>query len=164
MKMGSQIQVDMHDDVDVAEITPPVLASRIFNEYATFEDTGLTLEELPEPTLWRVLVLPLQAKTKTTSGILLAKSAIDAEKQLQYLGQVLRVGAIAGKSERLEDPTHERNTLTKKYPLNLKPMEWIMYGRYVGLKMTYKGIQLLMLNDDEVVAKIKSPDHYEVYL
>lgn len=164
MKMGSQIQVDMHDDVDVEEVTPPVLASRIFNEYATFEDTGLTLEELPDPTLWRVLVLPLQAKTKTTSGILLAKSAIEAEKQLQFLGQVLRIGAMAGKGENLTNPEHEHTTCVEKYPLSIKPLEWIMYGRYVGLKMTYKGIQLLMLNDDEIVAKIKNPDGYEVYL
>jgi len=162
--MSSQIQVDKTDDVDIPEATPPQLASRVFSKYATFDDTGLTLEELPEPTLWRVLILPLQAKLKTDSGIILAQAATEAEKQLQYIGQVLRVGVIAGKSEKLENPTHDRSTLIEKYPFNVKPLEWIMYGRYAGLRITYKGILLLLVNDDEIIAKITSPDHYEVYL
>ena len=158
----TQIQVDKSDDVNVTEIQPPQVASRIFDKYATFADTGLTLEELPEPTLWRILVLPLQAKSKTKSGIILSQSATEAERQLQYMGQVLKVGVMAGKSEKLMDP--EPNSNGEKYPFTAVPMEWCMYGRYAGFRFSYKGVQLLFVNDDEIIAKIDSPENYEVYI
>jgi len=164
MYSSREIQEDLNDDVEVAEISPPQVASRVFSRYATFDDTGLTLEELPDPTLWRVLVLPLQAKTKTESGILLARSATEAERQLQYMGQVLKVGVMAGKSDKLENPLHVTDSSVAKYPFDVKPLEWIMYGRYAGFRISYKGIQLLFVNDDEIIAKIVSPENYEVYL
>jgi co-chaperonin GroES (HSP10) len=43
-------------------------------------------------------------------------------------------------------------------------MDWVLFGKFAGLQIEYKGQILKLLNDDEIVAKIDKPDNYKVYL
>ena len=70
------------DDYNIEHADNPTMPMRDMTEYETFEDTGFTLEELPEPNLWRCLIFPKQPKRQTESGLILAKGATDAEEAL----------------------------------------------------------------------------------
>ena len=52
--------VESSDDVEIQEAVNPTLATRELSLYETFVDTGFSVDELPDPTLWRCLVFPEQ--------------------------------------------------------------------------------------------------------
>ena len=56
--------------------------------------------QLPEPTGWRILVLPYKAKQKTKGGILLANETLDRQQAATTLGYVLKVGSLAYTGDR----------------------------------------------------------------
>ena len=163
------------DDVEIPEVTVPTIPVRAISLYETFNDTGFCLDELPDPTLWRVLVFPKQAKKSTASGIVLSQSATEAEDTLNYICQVIKLGPLAGRNNSYNNPDHK-----EKYPgglmsgepimegerwlWDIKPMDWVLIGKFAGLQIEYKGQILKLLNDDEIIAKIDKPDHYKVYL
>lgn len=148
------------------ETVVPTMFSRNITNFQTFDDTGLKLDELPQPTLWRVLVLPMQAKKMSAGGIALPESATEAEGHLQYIGQVLAVGPLAGKSDKYQNPEWYGPGYfdIPRWLWDVKVGDWIMYGRYSGLKITLKEVTLLMVNDDEIISKIDRPDGYRVYI
>lgn len=107
-------------------------------------------EDLPQPMFWRVLVMPKSAQGKTKGGIYLAASSQEAQEHLTYHGQILAVGGKAFKEERLGDTASVG--------------EWVIYGRYAGQKLQYKGVKLLIVNDDEILAKAPNPDSLRVHV
>ena len=48
--------------------------------------------KLPEPTGWRILVLPFKQKEKTKGGILLADETVERSQVASTCGLVLRMG------------------------------------------------------------------------
>lgn len=165
------------EDFDVPEpMQAPEVFERDYSEYMSLEDTGLKPEDLPEPTLWRVLILPKQPKRMSKGGIALPGSAVDAEIHLNYVGQVLKLGPLAGKSEKFENPDFRAvndgtasdpkmyESIPPRFLWNVKPGDWVIFGRYSGQVVTYKDVRLLTVNDDEIVQVIKSPDGYKVYV
>lgn len=163
--------VESSDDVEIQEAVNPTLATRELSLYETFVDTGFSVDELPTPTLWRCLVFPKQPKKMTTSGLVLPSSATDAENQLQYIGQIIKIGPLAGRNKQYENPEYTGPSVaalnSKQDPRwlwGIKSMDWVLYGKFAGLSIEYKGQRLLLLNDDEIIAKIDTPDNYQVYL
>lgn len=179
--------IDSSDDVD--ETTPPTMFERELTEAMSFEDTGLNLEELPQPTLWRVLVLPRQPKKMSKGGIALPETAQEAETHLNYIGQVLALGPLAGKSEKFQNPewmpprdradTAQRyaSALTEiarfghelpkapRFLWDVKVGDWVLFGRYSGMVITYKGVRLLNLNDDDITEILPhGPEHLKVWV
>ena len=63
------------------------------------------LDRMPEPTGWRLLVLPYKGKAKTDSGIYLPDQVIEQNEISTQVGYVLKVGNLA-----YEDKT--RSSLT----------------------------------------------------
>lgn len=155
----------MDDGIQVEEISAPTVFSRSLSEFATFEDTGLKMEELPAPTLWRVLVLPKQPKRMSSGGIALPTAVVDAESHLQYIGQILAIGPMAGKHDKFLNPDWQPGHFDKpRWLWDFKVGDWVMYGRYAGMKMSHKDVNFLAVNDDEIIAKIPTPDGYRVYI
>ena len=109
-------------------------------------------KDLPIPLFWRVLVRPKIAQEMSKGGIALASSVVEAEDTLNYLGQVVAMGALSYKHERLQGEPN--------FP---KVGDWVAYGRYAGQVTWFKGTRLLVVNDDEVLLIVPNPDTIKIY-
>ena len=54
-----------------------------------------TFERLPNPTGWRLLILPYRGKGKTEGGVLLPDAVVDRESVATVCGYVLKAGPLA---------------------------------------------------------------------
>ena len=105
------------------------------------------LELLPDPTGWRILVMPFQVKEKTEGGIIIAQEALDRARVATQVGYVLKMGDLCYKDD-------------EKYPTGhwCKEKDWVVFARYAGSRMEIEGGEIRMLNDDEVLGTIENPE------
>ena len=59
-----------------------------------------TVNELPEPSGYRILVLPFTPKNKTKGGILFSQESLDRARIATTCGYVLKMGDLAYKDKR----------------------------------------------------------------
>ena len=111
-------------------------------------DKPLT-ERLPQPTGWRVLVMPYQGATKTQGGIYIPDEVRDREAVATVVAYVLKVGPLA-----YQDP----NKFGPKCEPWCKEGAWVCIGRYAGSRFKIDGGEVRIINDDEVIATILEPD------
>jgi len=106
-----------------------------------------SLERLPKPTGWRLLILPYRGKGQTEGGVLLPDQTIDRESVATVCGYVLSVGPLAYKDE-------------EKFPAGAwcAEKDWVIFGRYAGARFKIDGGEVRILNDDEVIAVIQDPE------
>lgn len=170
------IKIHESDEYVAPAADAPEVFERSISEFASLTDLGLKLEELPRPTLWRVLVLPKQPKKMTASGIALPTAALEAERHLNFIGQVLALGPLAGRTEKFQNPYWESSYINEygclkdptpdepRWAWDIKVGDWVVYGRYAGMAKEFKGVRLLTVNDDEITEVIDGPDHFRVYV
>ena len=109
-------------------------------------------DELPQPTGWRLLVLPFTPKEKTKGGIIIAQESLDKARIATNCGYVVKMGPMAyGDKE--------------KFPTGpwCKEKDWVIFARYAGSRLPIEGGEVRLLNDDEVLGTIKDPEsvlHY----
>ena len=105
------------------------------------------MDRMPQPTGWRMLVLPYRGKGVTSGGIAITKSTLDEDQVQTVVGYVLRQGPLAYKD-------------TDKFPEGpwCKEKEWVVFPRYAGSRFRIEGGEVRILNDDEVIATISDPD------
>jgi co-chaperonin GroES (HSP10) len=105
-------------------------------------------ERLPQPTGWRLLVMPYQGKATTDGGIVLPDEVVRREQLATVVAYVLRVGPLAYK-----DPA--------KFGENCEPWceegQWVCIGRYAGSRFKIDGGEIRVINDDEVIATLLEP-------
>ena len=87
----------------------------------------------------RIVVKALEAEVKTSGGILLP----DTAKEKPQRAKVLAVG-----EGRLSDEG-------KRIPLTVKAGDEILFGKYAGTEIKWKGEELRILRESEVLALIK---------
>ena len=103
--------------------------------------------KLPQPTGWRVLILPFKMNVKTKGVIYLVESTLEKQQVASQCGNVLAVGPDAyGDKERFPDGPW------------CKVGDWVMFARYAGSRIKIEGGEVRLLNDDEVLATIKNPE------
>ena len=104
-------------------------------------------DRLPQPTGWRILVLPYQGTGKTKGGVLLADETVEMHQVATVCGYVLRMGpdAYKDKDKFLEGPW-------------CKEKDWVIFGRYAGSRLKIEGGEIRLLNDDEILATISNPE------
>ena len=85
-------------------------------------------DRLPQPTGWRILVMPYAGKAMTEGGIHIPLAYQDANK----FGQDA-------------DPWCQEN-------------QWVCIGRYAGARFRIDGGEVRIINDDEIIATIIEPD------
>jgi len=109
--------------------------------------TDKVLERLPEPTGWRMLVLPYRGQGKTKGGILLTDETIEERGYTTVTGLVLKMGPDCYKDE-------------VRYPNGpwCKKGDWIIFGRYAGSRFGIEGGEVRILNEDEIIAVVKDPE------
>ena len=109
-------------------------------------------DELPQPSGWRLLVLPFTPKEKTKGGIIIAQESLDKARIATNCGYVVKMGPMAyGDKE--------------KFPTGpwCKKGDWVIFARYAGSRLPIEGGEVRLLNDDEVLGTIKDPEsvlHY----
>jgi len=105
------------------------------------------LERMPEPTGWRILILPYQGRGKTEGGILLPDQVQEQRYISTQAGYVLKVGPLAYKD-------------TEKFPTGpwCEEKQWVMFARYAGSRFMIDGGEVRVLNDDEILATILDPE------
>lgn len=117
---------------------------------------------LPEPTLWRVLIMPVQPRRKSKGGIILVDATQDSEAHLTYLGKIVALGPIAGKKDEFRDALSKTPEV---YHWDFKVGDWVMFGRHGGQRIEFKGVKLVMIADDEIMAKLPNgPEGYRIYI
>jgi|TARA_R110001583_G_scaffold82190_1_gene218366 co-chaperonin GroES (HSP10) len=110
--------------------------------------TESEIDKLPQPTGWRILVLPFVMPEKSKGGIIIAQESLDRARVAVQAGYVLRVGPLA---------YGDKNKFTTG-PW-CKEKEWVIFARYAGSRLQIDGGEIRILNDDEVLATVKDPEH-----
>jgi len=113
----------------------------------THENVDAHTEKLPNPTGYRVLILPFTPPEKTKGGIMLAKQTLDKERIATVVGLVVRLGPDAYSDE-------------EKFPEGpwCKEGDWVIFGRYAGARFNIEGGDMRLLNDDEILATVNNPE------
>jgi co-chaperonin GroES (HSP10) len=110
------------------------------------------VDQLPEPSGWRMLVLPFTPKEKTKGGIIFSQESLDKARISTNCGYVIKMGPLAyGDKE--------------KFPTGpwCKKGDWVIFARYAGSRLPIEGGEVRLLNDDEVLGTVKDPEsvlHY----
>jgi co-chaperonin GroES (HSP10) len=105
------------------------------------------LNRLPQPTGWRVLVMPYQGKAQTSGGIIVPDEIRERESVATVVAYVLKLGPLAYK-----DKERFGNTPW------CKEKSWVCIGRYSGSRFKIEGGEVRIINDDEVIATVLDPD------
>ena len=116
-------------------------------EPLTPENIGVdTVDELPEPSGYRILVLPFTPKTKSAGGILFSQETLDKARIATTCGYVLKMGDLAYQDkDKFKDPWCKKG-------------DWVIFARYAGSRLPIEGGEVRILNDDEVLGTVKDPE------
>tara|TARA_R110002096_G_scaffold50742_2_gene133010 strand:+ start:287 stop:748 length:462 start_codon:yes stop_codon:yes gene_type:complete len=144
------------DEVDLSSIS--VTPNRVLNfgsdtplepkkEAITPENLESHADKLPNPTGYRMLILPFTPPEKTKGGIMLAKQTLDKERIATVVGLVVRKGPDAYSD-------------TNKFPEGpwCEEGDWVIFGRYAGARFNIDGGDMRLLNDDEILATVNNPE------
>jgi len=105
------------------------------------------LDRMPNPTGWRILILPYQGKGKSAGGIFLPSETQEKSQISTQVGYVLKLGPLAYKD-------------TGKFPDGAwcEEKQWVMFARYAGSRFQIDGGEVRILNDDEILSTILDPE------
>tara|TARA_R100000655_G_C2845144_1_gene168441 strand:+ start:41 stop:487 length:447 start_codon:yes stop_codon:yes gene_type:complete len=104
-------------------------------------------EKLPQPTGWRILVLPFKMNEKTKGGIIMNESTLERQQVASQCGNVLAMGSECYKDK-------------ERYPTGpwCKVGDWVIFARYSGSRINIEGGEVRLLNEDEILATVKDPE------
>jgi len=105
------------------------------------------LDRMPNPTGWRILILPYQGKGKSAGGIFLPSETVEKSQISTQVGYVLKLGPLAYKD-------------ADKFPDGAwcQEKQWVMFARYAGSRFQIDGGEVRILNDDEILSTILDPE------
>ena len=130
---------------------PSVTDAYVSEEERVLDPTVLDkslVERRPDPSGWRLLVLPYKGKGITDGGIHLLDYTVDKENLATSVCYVLKVGPLAYK----DDTKFEGIPWCKKG-------DWVLIGRYAGARFALEDDhEVRIINDDEVIGTILNPD------
>ena len=117
------------------------------NELVGLKKSKTEEPKLLKPTGWRLLVLPFKMKEKTKGGLHLAETTLEKQQVGSQVGLVMAMGPDCYKDK-------------ERYPDGpwCKEKDWVMFARYAGSRIKIDGGEMRLLNDDEVLATIDSPE------
>ncbi len=107
---------------------------------------GPALERIPQATGWRMVVLPYKGTEKTKGGLYLTDKAVEEQQLTTNVGLILSMGSDAYADK-------------EKFPNGpwCKKGDWVVFARYAGSRVKIDGGEVRILNDDEILAKLKDP-------
>ena len=105
----------------------------------------MSKKNLPKPAGYRLLLKPREIENKTAGGIILTDELVEHAKFSCVISQIIDMGPDAYKDH------NKANTEWAKIG------DWVLTGKYVGLKVKHDGEEYSLINDDEVVAVVLDP-------
>ncbi|MBW2094861.1 MAG: co-chaperone GroES [Deltaproteobacteria bacterium] len=87
----------------------------------------------------RVLVLRIEEEEKTAGGLIIPDTAKEKPQQ----GEVIAVGP--GK----------QNEDGKRIPLEVKPNDRVLFGKYAGNEIKIDGVEHLIMREDDILAVLE---------
>lgn len=120
-----------------------------YTDDGTVPESGLTqsvLDLIPQPTGWRLALLPYRGAGTSKGGIMLTKETTERTQLATNVGYVLKLGPLAYADE-------------SKFPDGAwcKPGDWVVFGRYAGSRIQIEGGEIRLLNDDEILGIVSDP-------
>ena len=105
------------------------------------------IERLPQPTGYRVLIIPYYPSSKTKGGVIVPDSVRERESFSTVAAYVVKLGPDA-------------YTDTQKFPSGAWASEnkWVLIGRYAGNRFKVEGLEVRLINDDNIIATILDPE------
>ena len=131
-----------------------IMAKKVAEAYVDPEEVVLNpekldasiLERMPQPTGWRMLVLPFKMPEKTKGGLFLGAETLERQQVASTCGLVLSMGPHCYDKEKFpEGPWCKKG-------------DWVVFARYAGSRIQIDGGEVRLLNDDEVLATIENPE------
>ena len=126
---------------------PDYLKDQLEKNKPQTEDLKLK-ERLPQPTGYRLLVIPYYPKEKTKGGIYIPDATRERESFATVVAYVVKMGPDAYK---------DKDKFGDGEPW-CKEGDWICIGRYSGSRFRIEGGEVRIINDDEVIATIVDPE------
>ena len=105
------------------------------------------LERMPQPTGWRMLILPYRGKETTEGGIYIPNQVLNDPQLQTVVGYVVKQGPLCYKDA---DKFPDGPWCTEK--------QWVIFARYAGSRFRIDGGECRILNDDEILATIDDPE------
>tara|TARA_R110002012_G_scaffold55022_6_gene140633 strand:+ start:1565 stop:1999 length:435 start_codon:yes stop_codon:yes gene_type:complete len=136
------------EKVDSSSASSEVGSAYVDNQDRVLEPSLLDkslLERLPQPTGWRILVMPYQGTLKTKGGLHLPDEVRERETVATVVAYVLKLGPLAYSDKKYGSAWCEEG-------------QWVCIGRYSGSRFKIDGGEVRIINDDEVIATILEPD------
>ena len=105
-----------------------------------------SLERLPQPTGYRVLIIPYYPSEKTKGGIIVPDAVRERESFATVAAYVVKLGPDAYKD-------------SQKFPNGswCNEKDWVLIGRYSGNRFKVEGLEVRIINDDNIIATILDP-------
>ena len=117
------------------------------------ESKQKAMERVPQPTGWRILVMPYRGRQKPDGGVYIPDAVADREALATVVAYVVKVGPLAYK-----DP--------EKFGADMEPWckegDWVCIGRYAGSRFKLEDGEVRIINDDEVIATIIDPEDIKI--
>ena len=105
------------------------------------------MAKIPDPTGWRIVILPHKGVEKTKGGVILSDTLIQEQQWTTNVGLVLKLGPMA----------YEDKNKFQTGPW-CKEKDWVIFARYAGSRLKIDGGELRILNDDEILGVVDSPE------
>jgi len=104
------------------------------------------IERMPQPTGWRMLILPFAGMGQTKGGIHLIQNTIDRETLATVCAYVVKMGPSCYKDAKFEGEAW------------CQEKQWVLIGRYAGARFKLgDDAECRIINDDEVIATNNDP-------
>ena len=111
----------------------------------------ITADAVPDPTPlpkvvgWSILARPVSILAKTKGGIIVPQTLQDDVAKVTTVARVLAMGDLA-----YEHPDFKGRAWCKVG-------DYVAYGKFSGMKLLYKGVALIMLEDRNVTLVLDDP-------
>ena len=104
------------------------------------------LERMPNPTGWRMLILPFAGLGVSKGGIVLTQDHVDRERLSTVCAYVVKMGPLCYKGDKFDNQAW------------CQEKQWVLIGRYAGARFKLgDDAECRIINDDEVIATIHDP-------
>ena len=123
------------------------------NKNIAFDGDHLTLDQIPAPTGYRIILAPISIEQVTAGAIILTQSTQQEAETTRFVAKVLKMGPLCYKHDKFRE---HPNRSIKPW---CKVGDIVSTGQYTGsqlpcLTVDGKSYILKVVNDDEIVTII----------
>ena len=120
------------------------------------QDADMPIPEgLPDPGLWRLILMPIRQRVKTKGNIILADETLDTQNWTHALWKVCKIGPFVYRGPAYQGFSQEE--LDKERP---KVGELYLVDPKAPRRFNYKKVLFIVVNDDQLWGRV-NPDNID---